>query len=71
MIIGIFPDPDLLPLELKDDYIQSIKEEIPELPDERKQRYINTYNLSNYDSLVLTSEKQTSDYFDKVLQTSS
>ena len=66
-----FPDPDLLPLQLKDEYIQSIKEEIPELPDEKKQRYINDYNLSNYDSLVLTSEKQISDYFDKVLMSHS
>ena len=63
-----FPDPDLLPLRIEDEYIQSIKELIPELPDERKLRYNNDYNLSNYDSLVLTSEKQTSDFFDEVLK---
>ena len=64
-----FPDPDLLPLEIEDEYINQIKNEIPELPDERKKRYIDNYQLSNYDSSILTSEKATSDYFDKVLAT--
>ena len=63
-----FPDPDLLPLKIEDSLIQSLTKEIPELPDERKKRYINDFKLSNYDSSVLTSEKQTSDYFDKVLE---
>ena len=63
-----FPDPDLLPLKIEDSLIQSLIKEIPELPDERKKRYINDFQLSNYDSSVLTSEKQTSDYFDKVLE---
>ena len=63
-----FPDPDLLPLKIEDSLIQSLIKEIPELPDERKKRYINDFHLSNYDSSVLTSEKQTSDYFDKVLE---
>jgi len=62
-----FPDPDLLPLKLEDDFIENIKQDIPELPDERKKRYINEYKLSNYDSSVLTIEKPISDYFDKVL----
>ena len=63
-----FPDPDLLPLEIEDNLIQSLVKEIPELPDERKKRYINNFQLSNYDSSILTSEKQISDYFDKVLE---
>jgi len=63
-----FPDPDLLPLQLKDSFIEEIIKEIPELPDERKNRYINDFQLSNYDSSVLTSEKSTSNYFDKVLE---
>jgi cytochrome c553 len=45
----------------------NIKKEIPELPDKRKNRYINEYKLSNYDSSVLTIEKSISDYFDQVL----
>ena len=62
-----FPDPDLLPLNLDNDIILGIKNEIPELPDQRKKRYINELKLSNYDASVLTSEKDISDYFDKVL----
>ena len=62
-----FPDPDLLPLKLTDAFIEDIKKNIPELPDQRKSRYINNYNLSNYDASILTSEKETSDYFDKVI----
>ena len=63
-----FPDPDLLPLNLKDEFIEEIKKQIPELPDERKKRYMNDYNLSNYDASVLTFEKSTSDYFDEVFK---
>ncbi|PPR46502.1 MAG: Aspartyl/glutamyl-tRNA(Asn/Gln) amidotransferase subunit B [Alphaproteobacteria bacterium MarineAlpha5_Bin9] len=62
-----FPDPDLLPLRLDDKFINEIKKEIPELPDERKKRYINDLNLSNYDSTILISNKNVSDYFDEVL----
>ena len=62
-----FPDPDLLPLELSEEFINAIKNEIPELPDQKKIRYINDYKLSNYDSSVLTSEKSISDFFDKVI----
>ena len=63
-----FPDPDLLPLTIQDDLINKLKKEIPELPDERKTRYIQNYNLSNYDASILITEKSTSDYFDQVLK---
>jgi len=66
-----FPDPDLLPLELQDAYIDKIKKEIPELPDQRKYRYIKEFGLSGYDSALLTSEKSTSDYFDQVINNHS
>jgi len=62
-----FPDPDLLPLELEDDYINNIKKQIADLPDQRKNRYINDLGLSNYDSSVLTADRDVSDYFDKVI----
>lgn len=62
-----FPDPDLLPLNLDKNIISQIESEIPELPDQRKNRYINNLKLSNYDASVLTSEKDISDYFDLVL----
>ena len=55
-----FPDPDLLPLKLTDVFIEEIKKNIPELPDQRKLRYVNDYNLSLYDAIILTSEKETS-----------
>ena len=58
-----FPDPDLLPLEITEEEIENIKSSIPELPDELKNKFIETYKLSNYDASVLTAEKQTSDYF--------
>ena len=64
-----FPDPDLLPLELENNFIEDIKKEIPELPDQRKKRYIDEYKLSNYDSSILTAEKEISDFFDLVLLT--
>ena len=64
-----FPDPDLLPLELEDNFIEAIKQEIPELPDQRKKRYIDEFKLSNYDSSILTAEKDVSDFFDLVLLT--
>ena len=64
-----FPDPDLLPLELENVFIEKIMNEIPELPDKRKERYINNLQLSNYDASILTTEKEVSDYFDLVLET--
>ncbi len=62
-----FPDPDLLPLEIDQSVIEDIKNKIPELPDDRKKRYVEEYNLSNYDASVLTSDKSISDYFDNVI----
>jgi len=63
-----FPDPDLLPLNLENEFIENLKKEIPELPDDRKKRYIMSYTLSNYDASVLIAEKGVSDYFDQVLK---
>jgi len=63
-----FPDPDLLPLNISDEYIENIKNDIPELPDQIKQRYIQEYGLSKYDASVLTSEKPISDFFNEVIK---
>ena len=65
-----FPDPDLLPLELKNDFIEKIKSEIPELPDEKKKRFIDKFNLSPYEANILVSDKETSEYFEKVIKKS-
>ena len=62
-----FPDPDLLPLQITNEEIDVIKKQIPELPDERKNRYISNYGLSSYDASILTAERAISDYFDDVI----
>lgn len=61
-----FPDPDLLPLILTQDYVDAIAQTLPELPDAKKQRYIEQYGLSPYDAAVLTSEKEIAAYFEEV-----
>ena len=66
-----FPDPDLLPLEIKDKWIEEIKSTIPELPDQKKNRFIKDYNLSEYDAGVIVSDKATSDYYEKVVKNRS
>ena len=65
-----FPDPDLLPLELNNDFIEKIKSEIPELPDEKKKRFIDKFNLFSYEANILVSDKETSEYFEKVIKNS-
>ena len=47
-----FPDPDLLPLTFTDDFVDEIKKTLPELPDIRRKRFIDTYGLSSYDSNI-------------------
>ncbi|OEJ66804.1 Asp-tRNA(Asn)/Glu-tRNA(Gln) amidotransferase subunit GatB [Magnetovibrio blakemorei] len=63
-----FPDPDLLPLVFSDDLVAEIKATLPELPDERKDRYINVFGLSPYDAGVLVAEKDTAMYFEAVAE---
>ena len=61
-----FPDPDLLPLVLDDAMIEDIKKTLPELPDEKKHRFMDSYGLSLYDSSVLIAERARAEYFEKV-----
>jgi aspartyl-tRNA(Asn)/glutamyl-tRNA(Gln) amidotransferase subunit B len=65
-----FPDPDLLPLNLDKKLIESIKSNLPELPDQKKERFIKDYSLNAYEANVLVSEKEISDYFEEVVKTS-
>ena len=60
-----FPDPDLLPLELDDAFIASIAASLPELPAEKKARFVKEYGLSAYDAGVLVAERETADYFEQ------
>ena len=65
-----FPDPDLLPLEVSDDFIENLKSEIPELPDEKKKRFIEKFKLSPYEANILVSDVETSNYFENVIKKS-
>jgi aspartyl-tRNA(Asn)/glutamyl-tRNA(Gln) amidotransferase subunit B len=59
-----FPDPDLLPLELTQAYVDKLAANLPELPDAKRARFIEAYGLSAYDADVLTAEKEAADYFE-------
>jgi aspartyl-tRNA(Asn)/glutamyl-tRNA(Gln) amidotransferase subunit B len=60
-----FPDPDLLPLELEQAWIDEIKAGLPELPDEKRRRLMSQYGLSQYDAVVLISDQAKADYFEQ------
>ncbi len=61
-----FPDPDLLPLEFDPAYVDALKAHLPELPDEKKVRFISDFGLSAYDAGVLVAERETANYFEAV-----
>jgi aspartyl-tRNA(Asn)/glutamyl-tRNA(Gln) amidotransferase subunit B len=61
-----FPDPDLLPLELTPTFVDELRAQLPELPDEKKARLVRDYALSVYDADVLTAERDTADFFEQV-----
>ncbi|MBF0269279.1 MAG: Asp-tRNA(Asn)/Glu-tRNA(Gln) amidotransferase subunit GatB [Alphaproteobacteria bacterium] len=61
-----FPDPDLLPLKLKPDFVARIKDTLPELPDEKKDRFVRDYGLSPYDAGVLVVDRASADFFETV-----
>ncbi len=63
-----FPDPDLLPLEFDDAFIAELAKDLPELPDDKKARFVDQLGLSVYDASVLVSEKAVSDYYEKLAE---
>ncbi len=63
-----FPDPDLLPLEISSAYVEDLRTSLPELPDEKKARFVGAYALSAYDAGVLTAERETAEFFEQVAQ---
>ena len=63
-----FPDPDLLPLEIEQAWVDEIKASLPELPDNKKARFISDFGLSDYDASVLTAEVANAAYFEKVAE---
>ncbi len=63
-----FPDPDLLPLKIEKSLVDKLKKELPELPDQRKERFIKDHNLIPYEANILVSEKEISDYYEDVIK---
>jgi aspartyl-tRNA(Asn)/glutamyl-tRNA(Gln) amidotransferase subunit B len=61
-----FPDPDLLPLEFEQAWVDAIAASLPELPDDRKARFVEALGLSSYDAGVLVAEKEVANYFEAV-----
>ena len=61
-----FPDPDLLPLEIEQDWVDEIAANLPELPDQKKARFVADFSLSEYDANVLTAELDSAGYFEEV-----
>lgn len=62
-----FPDPDLLPVELDAAFIEQVRATLPELPDAKKQRFVDQYGLSAYDAAVLTASRELADYYESVV----
>ncbi len=62
-----FPDPDLLPVAISDELLLEIKRDLPELPTEKKLRFVESLGLSSYDAEILTSQKEFADYFETII----
>ena len=63
-----FPDPDLLPLELEESFIDAIRTSLPELPDDKKRRYVAQYGLTPYDASVIVADRTTAHYYEEAVQ---
>ena len=61
-----FPDPDLVPVVIDEEWIERLKNELPELPDQRRQRFIDELGLPDYDATILTSSRELADFFETV-----
>ena len=63
-----FPEPDLVPLAITDDWLKTIQADMVELPADRRDRFVNVYGLREYDAAVLTQTRELSDYFERARQ---
>jgi aspartyl-tRNA(Asn)/glutamyl-tRNA(Gln) amidotransferase subunit B len=63
-----FPDPDLLPLELTPEFVETLRTSLPELPDEKKHRFVTDYALTAYDADVLVAERESAEFFEAVVR---
>lgn len=66
-----FPEPDLVPFTVSDEYIENIRKSLPELPDARKERYMKEFGLSSEDAVFMTNDKATADYFEAAVDAGS
>ena len=66
-----FPDPDLLPVVIPEEMIERIRKEMPELPEARRQRFVEQYGLPQYDASVLTGSRASADYYEALLKASA
>ena len=64
-----FPCPDLIPVEISEEWIEEIRQTLPELPDQKKQRFQREYDLPEYDAAILTGSKELADYFETAVGT--
>jgi aspartyl-tRNA(Asn)/glutamyl-tRNA(Gln) amidotransferase subunit B len=64
-----FPDPDLLPLTISTEWIERVRQDLPELPEAKRDRFVEDYGLPAYDAEVLTSDREVADYFETCLET--
>ncbi len=62
-----FPDPDLLPLEVDETFVERVRADLPELPDDKRERFVETYGLPQYDANVLTASRELADYYERVV----
>ena len=63
-----FPEPDLPPLLIDEEWIEAVRAELPELPDQRRQRFVDAFGLPDYDAGVLTASKELADYFEEIVE---
>ena len=63
-----FPDPDLLPLEMDQAFIDAVEKTLPELPDAKRDRFIQAYDLSRYDACALTASRELADFFERTVE---
>src|SRR5690606_26969590 len=63
-----FPEPDLPPLEISREWVDAIRAQLPELPRQKQQRFMQEYGLSEYDSRLLTEERQSADWFEEAVK---
>ncbi len=65
-----FPEPDLVPLRVSEHWLEEVKRALPELPPDRRERFVTQYGLREYDAQVLTAARATGDYFEEAVKVS-